>query len=148
MNRIRGEKDKEYIKCIYIYIYIYIYRERERDPDVGKDWRQEEKGTTEDEMVGCNYQLDGHEFGQAPGVGDGQGSLTCFSPWGRKELALTERLNWTELIYMYVWIYKALWQHGGMELGGKWAGGLGWRGHICLWPIHVDFGKSHHNIVR
>ena len=51
-----------------------------KDPDAGKDWRQEEKGTTEDEMVGWHHQLDGHEFGQAPGVGDGQGSLACCSP--------------------------------------------------------------------
>ena len=66
------------------------------DPDSGKDWRQEEKGTTEDEMVGWHHQLDGHEFEQAPGDGDGQGSLACCSPWGHKELDMTERLNWTE----------------------------------------------------
>ena len=53
-----------------------------KDPDTGKDWRQEEKGTTEDEMVGWHHWLDGHEFGQSPGVGDGQGSLACCSPWG------------------------------------------------------------------
>ena len=64
-------------------------------PDAGKDWRQE-KGTTKDEMVGWHHQLDGHEFEQAPGIGDGQGSLVCRSPWGRKELDTTERLNWTE----------------------------------------------------
>ena len=56
----------------------------EKDPDAGKDWRQEEKGTTEDEMVGMHYQLDGHEFEQALRIGDGQGSLMCCSPWGRK----------------------------------------------------------------
>ena len=65
-----------------------------KDPDAEKDWRQEEKGTTEDEMDGWHYQLDGHEFEQAPGVGDGQGSLVCCSPWGRKELDMTEQLNW------------------------------------------------------
>ena len=52
-----------------------------KDPDAGKDWRQEEKGTTEDEMVGWHHQRDGHEFEQALGVDDGQGSLTCCSPW-------------------------------------------------------------------
>ena len=52
------------------------------DPDAGKDRRQEEKGTTEDEMVGWHHRLDGHEFEQAPGVGDGQGRLACCSPWG------------------------------------------------------------------
>ena len=53
-----------------------------KDPNAGKDWRQEEKGTTEDEMVGCHHWLNGHEFEQAPGIGDGQGSLACCSPWG------------------------------------------------------------------
>ena len=65
-------------------------------PDGGKDWRQEEKGMTEDEMAGWHHQLDRHEFEQAPGVGDGQGSLACFSPWSCKELDTTEWLNWTE----------------------------------------------------
>ena len=68
-----------------------------KDPDAGKDWRQEEKGKTEDEMVGWHHWLDGHEFEQASGVGDGQGSLVCCSPWGHKESDMTERLNWTEL---------------------------------------------------
>ena len=64
-----------------------------KDPDAGKYCREEEKGTTEDEMVGWHHWLNGHEFEQAPGVGDGQGSLTCCSPWGRKESQLTEWLN-------------------------------------------------------
>ena len=55
-----------------------------KDSDAGKDWRQEEKGTTEDEMVGWHHRLDGHEFEQAPGDGDEQGSLMCCSPWGRR----------------------------------------------------------------
>ena len=55
--------------------------------------RQEEKGTTEDEMVGWLHQLDRHEFEQAPGVGDGQGSLACCSPWDSKELDMTEQMN-------------------------------------------------------
>ena len=67
-----------------------------KDRDAGKDWRQEEKGTTEDEMVGWHHQLDGHEFEQAPGVGDEQGSLACCSPWGHKELGTTEQLNRTD----------------------------------------------------
>ena len=68
-----------------------------KDPDAGKDWRQEEKGTTEDEMVGWHHQLNGHGFGWTLGVGDGQGGLACCSPWGRgksKELDMTEQLNW------------------------------------------------------
>ena len=68
-----------------------------KDPDAGKDWRQEEKGTTEDEMVGWHHQLYGHEFEEALGVGDGQGDLVCCGSWGRKESDTTERLNWTEL---------------------------------------------------
>ena len=65
-----------------------------KDPDAGKDWRREKKGTTEDEMVGRHHWLDGHEFEQALEVGDGQGSLACFSPWGCKESDTTELLNW------------------------------------------------------
>ena len=64
--------------------------------DVGKDWKREEKGMTEDEMVGWHHPVEGHEFEQTPRVGDGQGSLVCCSPWGRKELDMTEQLNWTD----------------------------------------------------
>ena len=67
------------------------------DPDAGKDWRQEEKGTTEDEMVGWHHRLNGHEFDWTPGVGDGQRGLACCSPWCHKESEMTEQLNWTEL---------------------------------------------------
>ena len=68
-----------------------------KDPDARKDWMQEEQGTTEDEMIGWYYQLDGHEFEQALRFGDGQGSLACCNPWGHKALDTTEWLNWTEL---------------------------------------------------
>ena len=61
-----------------------------KDPGAGKYRGQEEKGTTEDEMVGWHHQLDGHEFKQAPGDGERQGSLACCSPWGHKELDMTE----------------------------------------------------------
>ena len=64
-----------------------------KDPDVGKDWRWEEKEITEDEMIGWHHCLDGHESEQAPGVGDGQGSQACCSPWGRKQSGMTEWLN-------------------------------------------------------
>ena len=70
-----------------------------KDPDAGKDWRREEKGTTEDEMVGWHHQLNGHEFEQTLGDSEGQGSLACCSPWGRKESDMTEWLNWTEHKY-------------------------------------------------
>ena len=68
----------------------------EKAPDAGKDRRQEEKGMTEDETVGWHHQHDGHEFEQAPGVGDGQGGLACCSPWGLKQLDWVTKLNWTE----------------------------------------------------
>ena len=75
----------------------------ENDPDAGKDWRWEEKGTTEDEMVKLHHWLNGHEFEQALRVGDGQGSLACFSPWDFKELDMTEGLNRTEIQNHSLW---------------------------------------------
>ena len=61
-----------------------------KDPDAGRDWVQEEKGMTEDEMVGWHHQLNGYEFGWTPGVGDGQGGLACCNSWGCKESDMTE----------------------------------------------------------
>ena len=69
-----------------------------RDSDTERDWRQEEKGMTEDDMAGWHHWLDGHEFEWTPGVGDGQGSLVYCDSWGRKESDTTKRLNWTELM--------------------------------------------------
>ena len=65
-----------------------------KDPDAGEDWKQEEKGITEDEMVEWLHRLDGYEFEWTPVISDGQGSLGCCSPWGPKESDLTEWLNW------------------------------------------------------
>ena len=84
-----------------------------KDPDAGKDWRWEEKGTTEDEMVGWHHWLNGHEFEQTLGVGDGQGGLECCSPWGCKVSDMTEWMNWTELILCYN--KDESWKHN-----GKW----------------------------
>ena len=67
-----------------------------KDPDAGKDWGQEEKGMTEDEIVGWQHWLNEHVFGWTPGVGDGQGGLACCGSWGHKESDMTERLNWTD----------------------------------------------------
>ena len=64
-----------------------------KDPDAGKDWSREEKGMTEDEMVGWHHQFKGHKFEYSPGVGDRQGGLACCSPRGHKELDMTERLR-------------------------------------------------------
>ena len=73
-----------------------------KDPDAGKNWRQKEKGMTENEIVGWHYQLNGHEFEQALGVGDGQGSLVFCSPWGHKESDMTD---WTDLLMLSIFFY-------------------------------------------
>ena len=129
-----------------------------KDHDAGKDWRWEEKGTTEDEMVGQCHWLNGHEFEQALGVGDGQGSLACFSPWGHKELDTTERLNQTDRFWARIWCQlwrqqQAFWSSSGIVarsasigITEQWAGGsLGH--HPSRWPpkfqIHlVDRNRS------
>ena len=77
-----------------------------KDPGAGKDWGQEEKGMTEDEMVGWHHQLGGHEFEWTPGVGDGQGGLACCSPWGCKQLDTTEQLNWH---FYFSWVNPLDW---------------------------------------
>ena len=79
-----------------------------KDPDAGKDWRWKEKRTTEDEMTGWHHWLNGHEFEQTLGAGDGQGSLVCCSPWGRKESDTTKRLNWTENLMYFLQLLKCL----------------------------------------
>ena len=71
-----------------------------KDSDAGRDWGQEEKGMTEDEMAGWHHGLDGHESEWTPGDGDGQGGLACCDSWGLKESDTTEQLNWTELNHM------------------------------------------------
>ena len=87
-----------------------------KDPDVGKDWRQEEKGTTGDETIGWHHRLDGHEFEQAVGVGDGQGGLACCSSWGHRESETTEQLNWNLISKCSIMVvsWEAWWLiHGG-----------------------------------
>ena len=77
-----------------------------KDSDAGRDWGQEEKGMTEDEMAGWHHWLHGRGSEWTPGVGDGQGGLACCSSWGRKEPDMTERLNWTELMLYLCYIYS------------------------------------------
>ena len=72
-----------------------------KDSDAGRDWGQEEKGTTENELAGWHHWLDGHEFEWTPGAGDGQGGLACWDSWGRKESDTTERLNWLTDSFFY-----------------------------------------------
>ena len=100
-------------------------------PDASKDWRQEKKGMTEDELVRWHHRLYGHEFGQALGVGDGQGSLAYCSPWGCKESDTTEWLKWTELNWTersdvfpcmtLISELRILWKVKG-NLGDQWRG--------------------------
>ena len=80
-----------------------------KDLDSGRNWGQEEKGMTEDEITGWHHQLDGHEFEQTLGGGNGQGGLACCDSWGHKESDMTEWLNWTALIYI---LYDVtFWKH-------------------------------------
>ena len=78
-----------------------------KDLDAGKDWGQEEKGMTDDEMVGWHHRLNGPEFEQALGVGDGQGSLACCSPWGHKMSDTIEQLNWTDGSRLWFWLLSS-----------------------------------------
>ena len=82
-----------------------------KDLDDGRDWAQVEKGTTEDEMAGWHHQLDGHEFEWTPGVGDGQGGLVCCdSPGLQSQTQLSQRLNWTEAVTMWLNHSGSCWQ--------------------------------------
>ena len=83
----------DHVICLLKAFEVFPIIKTGKDPDAGKDWEQEENGVTEDETVRQHGQLNGHESEQAPGVGDGQGSLVCCSPWGRKESDMTEQLN-------------------------------------------------------
>ena len=80
-----------------------------KDPDAGKGWRQEEKGMTEDEMVGWNHCLSGYGFEQASGDGDGQGILACCSPWGHKESDMTEQLNKNKIYLVVLGLSCSMW---------------------------------------
>ena len=77
-----------------------------KDSDAGRDWGQEEKGTTEDEMAGWHHWLDGHESDWTPGVGDGQEGLACWDSWGRKESDTTEQLIWSDLFYNLIMMLR------------------------------------------
>ena len=107
-----------------------------KDPDAGKHWGQEEKGTTEDEMVGWHHRLNGHGFGWTAGVGDGQGGLGCCDSWGRKESDTTERLNWIDDFWVWTLLYvltrRRQWHPTPVLLPGK---SHGWRSLVgChLW---------------
>ena len=86
-----------------------------KDLDSGRDWGQEEKGTTENEMAGWHHWLDGCESEWTAGVGDGQGGLACCNSWGRKELDTTERLNWTDDVWGEWWVLETATEGNGKE---------------------------------
>ena len=98
-----------------------------KDSDAGRDWGQEEKEMTEDEMAGWHHWLDGRESGWTLGVGDGQGGRACHDSWGRKESDTTERLIWSDLIwYHLVWMMRSrnVYFHGQLSLNQK--SSFGW----------------------
>ena len=110
-----------------------------KDSDAGRDWGQEEKGTTEDEMAGWHHWLDGRESEWPPGVGDGQGGLACCDSWGRRS-DTTERLNWTKLEIYYenhnqnrpwvallTWEKNRLWKKTISRDKDTWVGKISWR---------------------
>ena len=89
-----------------------------KDPDSRKDWRQEENGMTEDQVVGWHHQLNGHEFEQALGDCEEQGSLVCCSPWGHKESNMTEWLNnnnKSKRTWIKLWVFNKFWDGTGLE---------------------------------
>ena len=107
-----------------------------KDPDTGQDWKQEENGTTEDEMVGWHHWLNGHEFEQTPGVGDGQGSLACCSPWGHKNSDTTEGLNWIEhLILLLCFHGSGLVAKACQTLATPWT-------VACQAPLSMGFSRQ------
>ena len=101
-----------------------------KDPDAGKDWRWEENGMTEDEMVGWHHQLNAREFESPPVVCDGQGGLACCSPRGCKESDMTEQLKWTELFAsnLSCFSWYCLWVFGGT---------------YSLWQMRVQLTSQH-----
>ena len=113
-----------------------------KESDAERDWVQEEKGTTEDEMAGWHHRLDGHEFEWTPGVGDGQGGLACYDSWGCKESDTTERLNWTELPPAGIML-NAL--HTASASGAQsccvWLSAAPWT-VVCQAPLSVEFSKQ------
>ena len=128
MQRTDLFKPLQYCKVISLQLIKINGKKKRKDPDAGNDWRWEEKGTTEDEMVGWHHRLNGHEFEQAPGVGDGQGSLACCSPWGHKGSDTTEWLNWTE-----------------MQAAAEIWGQVLWRKVVFVKFTHFSMGECHHS---
>ena len=106
-----------------------------KDPDAGRDWGQEEKGTTEDEMAGWHHWLDGRKSEWTLGVGNRQGGLACCDSWGRKELDTTERLNWTDTHNdpdrLNRWVYLCIIEN------------ILHVNNDCIWGCQIRFWKLH-----
>ena len=120
-----------------------------KDPDSGKDWGQEEKGKTEDEMPGWHHRLGGHEFEWTPGVGDGQGGLACCDSWDRKELDTTEWLNWTEcfgVLTLKIFAYRE-WSSGPVSHAMCLRRLYFWRGTCCLQCLPVWKSRPFKNFL-
>ena len=119
-----------------------------KDPDAGKDWRKEKKRTIEDKMAGWHYQLDGRESERVPGVGDGQRSLVCCSPWSRKESDTNEWLNWTE--WNIIWNIIKM-KMKSIQLGKKFSYFLFklqcdlW--NVTMWVVKKKKSSSWHIII-
>ena len=106
-----------------------------KDPDAGKDWRWEEKGTTEGKMVGWYHRLNRHEFEYTLGVRDGQGGLTCCSPWGCKESEMTEWLNWKVLSSYTITLEVRALAYESRRLGEKGTQFSPY--HLIFWKIRL-----------
>ena len=113
-----------------------------KDPDAGRDWGQEEKGMTEDEMAGWHHRLNGHGYGWTLGVGDRQGGLVCCGSWGCKESDTTERLNWTELkpekklIIHFKWLKNSIYAIISYQCFCRF-GTEGSTGNLGDWPLVI-----------
>ena len=101
-----------------------------KDFDAGRDWGQEEKGTTEDEMAGWHHWLDGRRSQWTPGVGGGQGGLACCDSWGCKESDTTERLNWSMKLVEVTWVLSTS--------GSEWIS-------RCISGYNIPYTQSDHN---
>ena len=110
-----------------------------KDSEAGRDWGQEEKGTTEDEMAGWHHWLNGCESEWTPGVGDGQGGLVCCNSWGRKESDTTERLNWTEYKHFP---HSITYEHIAELWGVEWRTGKRWIEVSCT-PLLMETGSPY-----
>ena len=122
-----------------------------KDSDAGRDWGQEEKWMTEDEMAGWHHWLDGRESAWTPGVGDGQGGLACCSSWGRKESDMTEWLNWTELdcsppgssIYGISQTRILEWVAISFSMWSSWSRDRTWVSHIAVRLFTIWATREH-----